>query len=207
MVRINHQPIWDAAHLKHWVRDRGGSDASSTDRWEVVRSGHTLFMDVVLDRVQEGDQRIGRMGALLGEPLKKVWVDHSLFDAIVLALDTTGSTAWMTLQLLGKMLVGLVSWDQLGGPVAIAEMAGQSLHVGWVAFVSYLALLSVSLGVFNLLPIPMLDGGHLMYYLYEFIAGKAPPTRWLLRFQQTGFVALMALMAVTLFNDLHRLIG
>ena len=104
-----------------------------------------------------------------------------------------------------QMITGASSWDNLGGPVAIAEMAGQSLHVGWHAFLVYLALLSVSLGVFNLLPIPALDGGHLMYYLYEFLAGKAPAQRWVLIFQQAGFFVLMALMAVALFNDLHRL--
>ena len=91
--------------------------------------------------------------------------------------------------------------------VAIAEMAGQSLQLGLHAFVVYLALLSVSLGVFNLLPVPALDGGHLLYYLYEFLVGRPPAQRWLTVFQQVGFGVLLVLMAVALFNDLQRLSG
>ena len=203
VLSIDGDPVADAVQLKRTVRH--SSAGASNQIWRVQRADSTFEITVTLDVVAEAGQPIGRLGAMLGDAPKRVWVSYDLWSASVKALETTLAMTQLTLRALMQMITGASSWDNLGGPVAIAEMAGQSLHVGWHAFLVYLALLSVSLGVFNLLPIPALDGGHLMYYLYEFLAGKAPAQRWVLIFQQAGFFVLMALMAVALFNDLHRL--
>jgi regulator of sigma E protease len=106
--------------------------------------------------------------------------------------------------MMGKMILGEVSVKNISGPVTIADYAGQSAKIGWVAFIGYLALVSVSLGVLNLLPIPMLDGGHLLYYLIEIVRGSPPPERFMEWGQRIGLGLLSALMALALFNDSMR---
>jgi regulator of sigma E protease len=93
----------------------------------------------------------------------------------------------------------------LSGPLSIAEQAGQSAQLGFSAYVSFLALVSVSLGLLNLLPLPMLDGGHLMYYLWEYLTGKPVSVAWQQGLQKVGFAALIFIMSLALFNDLSRL--
>jgi len=103
------------------------------------------------------------------------------------------------------MLTGQGSMDQLGGPLAIADQAGRSVSIGWAAYVGFLGFLSVSLGLLNLLPLPMLDGGHLMYYLWELMTGKPVSSDWMNVFQKVGLLLLLALMATALVNDGMRL--
>ena len=103
------------------------------------------------------------------------------------------------------MAVGDVSWRNLSGPVTMADYAGQTARIGLAAYVAYLALISISLGVLNLLPIPMLDGGHLLYYLLEVVRGRPVPERWMQIGQRTGLGLLVCLMGLALFNDFARL--
>jgi regulator of sigma E protease len=103
--------------------------------------------------------------------------------------------------------MGDLSWRNLSGPVAIADYAGQSAKVGAIAYIAFLALISVSLGVLNLLPVPVLDGGHLVYYGLEAIKGRPLSERFLQVTQKAGLMAIVGLMAVALFNDLSRLFG
>jgi len=103
------------------------------------------------------------------------------------------------------MVIGEVSWKNISGPVTIADYAGQSARIGWAAYVSFLALVSVSLGVLNLLPIPMLDGGHLLYYLIEIVRGCPPSPKWADIGQRAGISLLAGLMVLALFNDLMRI--
>jgi regulator of sigma E protease len=112
-----------------------------------------------------------------------------------------------TLEMLGRMVIGEVSLKNLSGPITIADYAGQSAQMGWMAYVSFIALISISLGVLNLLPVPVLDGGHLMYYIAEIIRGRPVSDRTLELGQRVGMVVLFSLMAFALYNDIYRLVG
>jgi regulator of sigma E protease len=113
----------------------------------------------------------------------------------------------MTLQILGKMLVGEASVKNLSGPITIAKYAGDTAGLGIVAFLGFLAIVSVSLGVLNLLPIPLLDGGHVLFYLIEGIKGSPPSESLQVMGQQLGLVLLLSLMGLALYNDIIRVIG
>jgi regulator of sigma E protease len=119
----------------------------------------------------------------------------------------TWDMSLLTIKMMAKMLVGEASVKNLSGPLSIADHAGKSAHNGFIAYALFLAVISVSLGVLNLLPIPVLDGGHLMYYLYEAITGHEPSSIWMDRFQRGGMTLLMGMMTIALFNDVARFLG
>jgi len=126
--------------------------------------------------------------------------------ALVKAAEKTWETSIFSLQMLGEMLVGKVSWKNLSGPITIADYAGQSAQNGLSSYLAFLALISISLGVLNLLPIPLLDGGHLMYYVAEVIKGSPVSERAMEIGSRVGFALLMGLMAFAFYNDINRLI-
>jgi len=104
------------------------------------------------------------------------------------------------------MLIGDVSWKNLSGPISIADYAGQSAMLGWMPYVNFLALISISLGVLNLLPVPILDGGQLMYYMAEILKGSPISDRTMQIGQQVGLALLLGLTAFAFYNDIHRLL-
>lgn len=128
-----------------------------------------------------------------------------MLDGLSQAVVQTADVASLTLKMLVRLVTGGASLEHLSGPLAMADYAGRSASLGVVAYLSYLALVSVSLGVFNLLPLPVLDGGHLMYYLYEACTGHSPSPQWVDILQRVGLILLVGLMVFSLFNDVVRL--
>jgi regulator of sigma E protease len=203
---IEGRAVADAVTLRSMVRASGVDQIPPTQVWEVSRPGVGLIrVEVTPDHVLEGGRRWGRIGAQVGEAPAKVFVQHGFGDGLMQAFAKTADVMGMTIQMMGQLLVGQASLDNLSGPLAMADFAGRSASLGLGAYLSYLALVSVSLGVFNLLPIPVLDGGHLLYYLYEACTGQPPSTHWHDTLQRAGLAALVALMVFSLFNDVVRL--
>jgi regulator of sigma E protease len=180
-------------------------------RLTIERDGARRALEVVPASVAAGDKRIGRIGAAPQVPASHadkmlIRVQHGVAESLWKALAKTGDIAVFSLKMLGKMLLGEVSWKHLSGPVTIADFAGQSAAMGWVSYLTFLALISISLGVLNLLPIPLLDGGHLMYYAIEIVKGKPVSERAMELGQRVGIALLLVMMAFAFYNDLNRLL-
>ncbi|QCO21893.1 RIP metalloprotease RseP [Acinetobacter cumulans] len=135
----------------------------------------------------------------------KQTIQYTPVEAFTMALDKTGQLSSMILNSIVKMVRGMIGLDNLSGPITIAKVAGQSAEMGWQTFISFMALMSVSLGILNLLPIPMLDGGHLVYYFIELIRGKPVSEQIQLVGLKIGMVLLGSMMLLALFNDFMRL--
>ncbi len=178
----------------------------------IERDGKPLDMKLRPATVADGDVMIGRIGAA---PLPDAaWMKQLAFvhkpavaEAGVEALRKMSDTAWMSLKFLGRMVIGQASLDNLSGPLTIASIAGQTAREGWSPYLEFLALISVSIGVLNLLPIPVLDGGHLMYYVAELVKGRPLSERAQLFGQKIGFILLASLMLFAVLNDISRLFG
>jgi regulator of sigma E protease len=177
----------------------------------IERDGARRTVEVVPASVTTGERRIGRIGAAPQVPASHadkmlIRVQHGVAESLWKGLVKTGDIAVFSLKMLGKMLLGEVSWKHLSGPVTIADFAGQSAAMGWVSYLTFLALISISLGVLNLLPIPLLDGGHLMYYAIEIVKGKPVSERAMELGQRVGLALLLVMMAFAFYNDLNRLL-
>lgn len=172
----------------------------------VLRDGAPVTLTVT-PRAQAGDDgaSIGRIGVLLGADFPMVTVRYGLFDSLARGVSRTVDTAWFSLKMMGRMVIGEVSLRNVSGPVTIADYAGQTARIGLAAYIGFIALISVSIGVLNLLPIPMLDGGHLMFYIIEALRGRPIPDKWLESGQRVGLGLLAGLMGLAFFNDFSRL--
>ena len=207
--RITHA---DARPLATWddlvqaVRQRPERRLQLT----VERRGAVLSVEVTPDAVSAGGVRIGRIGAapeVSADHAERIFVQvrHGPVESVTKAIVRTWDISIFSLRMLGKMLLGEVSWKHLSGPVTIADFAGQSAQLGWIPYLTFLALISISLGVLNLLPIPPLDGGLLLYYAIEVLKGSPASERAMELGQRLGIALLLVLMAFAFFNDLNRL--
>ncbi len=181
-------------------------------RADILRGDRELSLAMTPQLHEERGQRFGRLGISVHEsaPLRDdltVVVAYGPVDAFGRALHETWDKSVFSLVMLGKMLTGEVSWRNLSGPVTIADYAGQSAKLGIEHYLKFMALVSISLGVLNLLPIPILDGGHLMYYLVEIIKRGPVSERSMEIGQQVGLALLLMLMAFAFYNDINRLIS
>jgi len=183
-----------------------------TLRLDVQRGDMTLSIAVVPQSVVESGTTVGKIGAAPQVDLAEwqsllVEVNYAPPEALARALRKTWETSTITLKMLGKMVMGEVSMKNLSGPITIADYAGQSAAMGIAAYLGFLALISISLGVLNLLPIPLLDGGHLLYYVAELVKGS-PVSEQAWEFgQKIGIALLGTLMVFAIYNDVNRLVS
>jgi regulator of sigma E protease len=179
---------------------------------ELQRGNTTIHIEVVPDAHTESGEKIGKIGIapqIDRDELEKLLVETSYppVTAMIRAIDKTWETSVFTLQMLWKMVVGEVSWKNVSGPITIADYAGKSAQMGLASYLTFLALISISLGVLNLLPIPMLDGGHLMYYVVEIAKGSPLSIKATEIGQRVGILLLFTLMVFAIYNDVSRLIS
>ena len=210
VLRVDDSPVADAQALRDRIRAAVRGDAALTMRWEIERAGQRMELAVTPRVTTSGGPEsapIGRIDAYVGQPPAMVLVRQGPLEGLATGVEKTWDMAALTVRMLGRMLVGTASIKNLSGPLTIADYAGQSVQQGLSYYLAFLALVSVSLGVLNLLPLPMLDGGHLMYYFYEAVRGRPVPEPWLERLQRGGIAVLLVMMSVALFNDVARLLG
>jgi len=179
---------------------------------EVERAGQRLRLSATPASADEEGRPIGRLGVMVKEGKGELFemttiVSYGPLTSATRAVAQTWDTSILSLRMMGRMLIGELSWKNLSGPVTIADYAGQSAQLGLSYYLRFLALISISLGVLNLLPVPILDGGHLMYYLVEFIKGGPVSERTMEIGQQIGFGLLALLMAFAFYNDISRLVS
>jgi regulator of sigma E protease len=177
----------------------------------VKRNDNTITLKLIPEAVTENDETVGKIGAAVGveqSELDRYFVvtHYSAFESLIKASQKTWDTSIFSLKMLGRMLTGDVSWKMMSGPVTIASYAGQSAHMGFKIFIGFLALMSISIGVLNLLPIPVLDGGHLMYYMVEFLTGKPISESVMVVGQKIGMLLIGSMMILAFFNDINRFI-
>lgn len=209
VLRVNQKPVSDWQQFVKWVRGQPGKPL----RIEYVRQSEVFNVTLVPEKVLQGGQAMGRLGAAVSmqavdmRPYQVVR-QFGMLQAASRALHKMQETIGFTLRLLGKMLTGQASLKSLSGPVSIADAAGESAEMGLKPYVGFIALLSISIAVMNLLPIPVLDGGHLLYHMVEWVRGEPLPEKVLAVTQRLGLGILGALMMVAFLNDIQRyLIG
>jgi regulator of sigma E protease len=201
VLRADGAPIDDWESFVNAVRAKPGVPISLA----VERGGAPRVVEVT------PDAKTRLIGAAPHQPpgyaqKMLVRVQYGPFESLQRALAKTWDISAFSLKMLGRMLLGEVSWRHLSGPVTIADFAGQSAQMGWISYLTFLALISISLGVLNLLPIPLLDGGHLMYYAIEIVKGKPVSERFMELGQRVGLALLLVMMAFAFYNDLNRLL-
>jgi regulator of sigma E protease len=207
VLAVNDVRVADAAALRELIRRSVQADGPIKSIWLIERGGQRLELAVSPKAVSDAGQTIGRIEAMVGAAPQMVKVSRGFLEGLSLGAQRTWSVSWMTLKVFGRMLIGEASLKNLSGPLTIADYAGQSARSGLAQYLGFLALVSVSLGVLNLLPLPMLDGGHLMYYLFEGLSGRPVSEWWQTQLQRAGALILMLMMALALSNDVVRLTG
>lgn len=205
ILSVNNKPIADWQQFVKWVR----ANPSKPLKVEYQRANQLVQIKLLPETVVEAGQKIGRLGAAVNMDavdLKPYQVErhYTLAEAAVRAIHKVQETITFTLKMIAKMVTGQASLKAISGPVSIADAAGETAGLGIKPYVGFIALLSISIAVMNLLPIPVLDGGHLLYHMAELIRGEPLPDKVLEIGQRIGLGLLGALMFIAFFNDINR---
>lgn len=205
ILRVNNKPVEDWQQFVKWVR----ANPSQPLKVEYQRGEEVLQVKLLPETVVEAGQKIGRLGAAVNMEAVdltpyRVERHYTVTEAAIRAVDRVQETIVFTLKMIGKMLTGQASLKAISGPVSIADAAGETAGLGLKPYIGFIALLSISIAVMNLLPIPVLDGGHLLYHMAELIRGEPLPDRVLEIGQRLGLGLLGALMFIAFFNDINR---
>lgn len=206
IVEVDGQPLRTWRELVEIVQPSAGIALPLL----VERDGETLELTLTPEPFEVGDQTVGRIGIMETQSQtlaskSQVTVKHPPLQAFGEAIVRTWDMSVLTIRMMGKLVVGQASLDNISGPISIAQFAGQSASIGIDHYINFLALISISLAVLNLLPIPMLDGGHLMYFAAEAVRGKPVSERVQIWGQQLGIMLLGSLMFLAFYNDIWRL--
>ncbi len=207
VLQVGPHRVVDGAQLRGMIRASVQGNEALASSWKILRSGQALEITVKPDLVQDGAEGIGKISAFVGGLPELILLRYGPLDGLWQGVVKTWDVSLLTLRMMGKMVIGQASLKNLSGPLTIADYAGRSASMGITSYLVFLALISVSLGVLNLLPLPILDGGHLMYYLWEWVTGKSPSDAWQERLQRVGMAVLAVMMCIAFFNDINRLWG
>lgn len=208
IVQLNGMQVDRFSDLADWVRQHPGQKVELT----VDRAGQQVRIAITLGSRQQAGQAVGYLGIApaMPEGWQSRWFTDagmSLDQAMQAALPKLWDITVLTWQAIGRLVTGRSGLEQLSGPIGIAQAAGDSIDMGWLRFLQFLALLSLSLGVLNLLPLPLLDGGHLLLYALEALRGKALSAASMLIWQKIGIVLIAGLTLLAIGSDFKRLLG
>lgn len=203
IIEVNGRPVSDGLAFVELIRSSAGKQLQLLG----MRNGQEFTATVVPESYEAKGGAVGRIKAEVPLAPEMIVASDAPLAAIAKGAAKTWDTSVLTLKMLGKMLIGEVSLKNITGPITIADYAGQTARIGVISYLTFLAFISISLGVMNLLPIPVLDGGLLLYYSLELLTGRAIPERIGEMAQRAGVGILMTLMAVAMFNDVIRLMS
>ena len=207
VVSVGAVPVVDGQQLRGLIRASVSGTQGLAQDWRIERGGQPMQLSVRPDAVQQDDQWVGRIGAFVGAAPEMTLVRRGFLEGLQNGAQRTWDLSVLTLRMMGRMVIGEASLKNISGPLTIADYAGKSASMGFTQYLAFLALISVSLGVLNLLPLPVLDGGHLMYYLWEGVTGRQVSEAWMDRLQRLGVAVLLLMMGIAFFNDINRLLG
>jgi len=208
VIAADGMPIDSWTQWVRFIRARPGQTITAT----ILRDGHERKLEIRIGTAEDNGETIGRIGAsvrIADDLMKGMRAEqrYGVFAAFPVSVIKTWDMTTLTVRMLASMVTGGVSVKNISGPINIAQFAGQSISVGPVAFLGFLAVVSISLGILNLLPIPMLDGGQIAYQLIEGIKGSPLSERAQMFGQQIGILFLLLLMSFAFYNDLARIFG
>lgn len=203
IVEVNGKPLLDGLEFTEII-----NASANKSLLLLAQQGSQEFEVTITPEPQEvNGQTIGRIQVQLTLAPEMLSIPMAPIDAVIKGAEKTWETSILSFKMLGRMLIGDVSLKNITGPITIADYAGQTSRVSMISYFSFIALISISLGVMNLLPIPVLDGGHLLYYSLEVLTGKPVSQKFSEMAQRAGVALLMSLMALAFFNDIVRLVS